>query len=357
VAGSFKVSVDLSLKPKQAFDAFVDELSSALEARGLKVSGLSRGGKILQGDFEVGVFDKWHQGKIISIRWHPKNWEAEATNNITIDFAVMSGGTRITLESRNWGDVLGDNALELLGWFSGEVVAPVLSASAPARLGDWITDRRARRPSGKNSRRVYGNPVYHWPNFLAILDALQLVPGDNLVEVGCGGGAFLHEALKSGCRASAIDHSADMVKLATEANSRSVATGRLKVTIGDADELPYPAGTFTCAVMTGVLPFLPDPGKAFKEVYRVLRKGGRFLVFTSSKEMRGTPAAPEPVASRISFYDDGELERLAHVAGFGQARVEHPELFEYAKKAGVPKSDLGMFRGRGGSQLLMCHKS
>src|SRR5439155_26951158 len=110
------------------------------------------------------------------------------------------------------------------------------------RLGDWITDRRARRPSGAMSRDVYKNPTHHWPNFLAILDVLALSPRDYLLEVGCGGGAFLHEALKSVSRASAIDHSPDMVKLATEQNHESIRNGRLKISIAEADSLPFPDG-------------------------------------------------------------------------------------------------------------------
>src|SRR5207244_10838154 len=92
----------------------------------------------------------------------------------------------------------------------------MIASSAPARLGDWITDRRARRPSGAMSRDVYKNPTHHWPNFLAILDVLALSPRDYLLEVGCGGGAFLHEALKSGSRASEIAHSTELVTLPTE---------------------------------------------------------------------------------------------------------------------------------------------
>jgi SAM-dependent methyltransferase len=356
VPGDVRTGVDVSLDPKQAFEAFVDELLLSLPSRGLSIDSLSLGGRLTEGDTEVGVVEKWEVGKRITILWRPKPWEPRTTNKLSIEFSATRSGTRITVESRNWGRIVGGDSGELLGWFTGEVVAPLLSASGSSRLGDWITDRHARRPSGESARKTYANPVYHWPNFFAILDVLKLGPKDNLVEVGCGGGAFLHEALKSGCHASAIDHSAEMVRLATNANRSSISKGRLRVALGEADRLPFPSGTFTCAVMTGVLFFLPDPAKAFKEVFRVLKSGGRFVLFTGSKQIQGTPAAPEPMASRGYFYDDGELEGLAMAAGFAGARVEHPSLFEYAKKSGVPKSDLGLFRGTTGGQLLVCHK-
>jgi len=356
VVGNIRASVDVPVKPKQAFDSFADELSLALNARGMKGT-LSKGGRILERDIEVGIVDGWAVGKRISFRWYPKAWEKGTTNKLVITFAATGGGTKITIESKGWGKIIGGDPEDLLGWFAGEVVTPLLSASAPNRLGDWFTDRHARKPTGAVSRKFYQNPIYHWPNFLAIFKVLNLDQRDNLVEVGCGGGAFLHEALKSRCRASAIDHSPDMVRLANRVNREAVADGRLKVEVGDAGKLPYPSGTFTCAVMTGVLPFIPDPARAFEEVFRVLCKGGSFVVFTGSKETRGTPAAPEPVASRISFYEDRELIDLAKGAGFHEAKVEHPLLYEFAKKAGVPKADLEMFRGTSGSQLLVCYKA
>src|SRR5260370_8153522 len=73
--------------------------------------------------------------------------------------------------------------------------------------------------------------------------------------------------------------------------------------------------------MTGVLGFLPDPIAALREIRRVLGEGGRLVVLGSDPTMRGTPAAPEPMASRLRFYGDDELRRLALEAGFDRANV------------------------------------
>src|SRR5919204_581844 len=113
-------------------------------------------------------------------------------------------GSRLTLELSGFGEGLAEHGL---GWFAREAAGALLQAAAPAALGDWLTDRWARRPTGAFSRDVYRDPLYHRPSFLAILETLQLAPEDRLLDVGCGGGAFLEEALKSGCRAAGIDHS------------------------------------------------------------------------------------------------------------------------------------------------------
>jgi SAM-dependent methyltransferase len=358
VTSHVTLSVDASLAPAQAFETLVDELTSALEARGMRFDA-RLGGGIREGDYEVGSVAEWRPGERISLVWRARSWEDgdPSTMTVTVAAGAEGRGSRVTVQSQDWGSVLGDEGEELLGWFAGEVVAPLISATAPQRFGDWVTDRRARRPSGARSRGVYRDPTFHWPNFFAILDVLSLSPDDRLLDVGCGGGAFLHEVLKSGCRAAGVDHSAEMVRVATEANREAVEEGRLEVREAEAGSLPFPDGVFSCAVMTGVVGFVPDPLVAFGEVLRVLGPGGRFLVFTGTEALRGTPAAPEPIASRLRFYEDGELVELAKGAGFGEAVVDHPSLYEHAKRAGVPEAGMGFFTGTSGSQLLVARKA
>ena len=256
-------------------------------------------------------------------------------------------GTRLVVE-RPAPD---EEPRELIDWLAQELVA----AASSERAGDWQTDRRARRPTGERARETYAEPLYHLPNFALLLETLALGPEDELLEVGCGGGALLRRALATGCGAAAIDHSREMVALTREQNAAAVADGRLELVVGDAHELPFASGRFTAAVSTGVFGFLADPELVLREIRRTLREGGRLAVFGGTKELRGTPAAPEPVASRITWYEDDELAALARAAGFRAVEVTRPSLERYAREAGIPAEDLVLFSDRGprASQLLV----
>src|SRR3989442_13626184 len=129
-------------------------------------------------------------------------------------------------------------------------MAPLLQAMGPSSLGDLVTDRAAPRPSGGLAPKGFRDPVMDRPNFKAILSKISLTPKDYLLEIGCGGGAFLEDALRSGCRAAAIDHSPEMVRLAREVNKDAVANHRLEVLEAEADKVPYPASLFQCAMLT-----------------------------------------------------------------------------------------------------------
>lgn len=93
------------------------------------------------------------------------------------------------------------------------------------------------------------------------------------------------------------------------------------------------------------------------EIFRVLAPDGRLVLFTGGKALRGTPAAPEPIASRLHFYEDSELEALARKAGFAQVYFEHPDFGALAKQAGVPEEAIPFFRMPGTSQLLVAYKA
>jgi hypothetical protein len=61
------------------------------------------------------------------------------------------------------------------------------------------------------------------------------------------------------------------------------------------------------------------------------------------------------MASRLHFYDDGELEGLARKAGFNDGRVVRRSLETYAREAGIPAEALPLFGGPG-TPILVAHK-
>jgi SAM-dependent methyltransferase len=352
-----RASIDLALAPDAAFDVLVEELGNALARLGVRFEP-GPGGRVAEGAFEVGKVVEWEPGRGLGLAWRHANWSPGVVTEMRLKLEPTEGGARVSLEHRGWDAAIGD-PVEMAGWFAGQVLAPLLCACSPGPFGDWFTDRRARRPSGAAARATYLHPLYHLPNFRVILSELALTRDDHLLEVGCGGGAFLDAALHSGCRAAAIDHSPEMVRLAREANRDAVAAGRLEVREGDAGALPFPDATFTCAAMTGVLGFLPDPVRALGEIRRALVKGGRFVGLGSDPELKGTPAAPEPMASRLRFYDSAQLEALGRQAGFTEARVVRRDLQPFAREAGVPAEHLALFAAGagGGARFLLARKA
>lgn len=134
------------------------------------------------------------------------------------------------------------------------------------------------------------------------------------LDVGCGGGLLLRDAIARGAAAIGLDHSEDMVSLARE------RAGEAAVALGRAESLPFQAQDFTAVSMSIVLIYLPDPLTALREAHRVLTPGGRLAVYTTGVELRGTRAAPEPLASRALFRDRPQTHRGGHPSTSAMSR-------------------------------------
>ncbi len=348
-------TVWLELPAEEAFPLVLTELRDGLAHLGI-VADLHPGGLVRDGAAEIGSVTDWKEGEMVGLEWLPAPWKEGVTVGIRLRFDREAGGTNVSWEIRGLDRLLDDPGAELAGWVTQAILAPSLKPLGPTAFGDWFTDRKARKPSGRQARETYGDPSFHWPNFLLILDRIDLQARDRLLEVGCGGGAFLRRALESGCTAVGIDHSPEMVRASREANRNAVTEGRAVILEAEADQLPVLSSEFTCAVMTGVFGFLPDPVTVLKEIHRALRPNGRIAVFAGTDALRGTPACPEPIASRMHFYDDKELSAIAEEAGFVAVRVEQPSMDGYAQKAGLPDDVVAFFRGIGGAQLLLAKK-
>jgi ubiquinone/menaquinone biosynthesis C-methylase UbiE len=186
---------------------------------------------------------------------------------------------------------------------------------------DRMTDRVARRPHGRAARRTYGAEDAHSFAWAPVLDALRLTSDDTLLDVGCGGGVFIKRALETGCRAVGIDHSRDMVRLARKTNG-----DRARIVLGSAEDLPFEDAGFTAISCLVAFLFFPEPVTALREFRRVLeRERGRIAVYTTAPELKGTPAAPYPLATRAHFYEDDQLAALAGEAGFAEVAVLRPD--------------------------------
>jgi len=110
-----------------------------------------------------------------------------------------------------------------------------------------------------------------------VLETLNLRTGEKVLEIGCGGGFYAYEAAQfvgpTG-HVSAIDISEDQIAAARE---RCAGFAWVKCQIGNILELPHQDGEFDAVYSVQVLHYADDLGKAFREIHRVLRSGGRFV--------------------------------------------------------------------------------
>jgi ubiquinone/menaquinone biosynthesis C-methylase UbiE len=96
--------------------------------------------------------------------------------------------------------------------------------------------------------------------------------GLRLLDLGCGYGSFVREAVARGYWAVGLD--AAEFELS---ESRSAAPDEGRWVVGDGNRLPFEDDTFDVVTMWNVLEHVPDPARLLAESVRVLRPGGCLL--------------------------------------------------------------------------------
>ena len=146
-------------------------------------------------------------------------------------------------------------------------------------------------------------------------------PEWNVLDIGCGGGADLKRLLKL-CpqgRVYGIDLSEESVAFARRHNAGELDR-RCFIRHGDVCSLPYGDGAFYAVTAFETVYFWSPVGKALGEVFRVLRKGGCFLIGLEA----GDPELGRMWTERIggmTVYGAEELKRLLSRAGFSDIRA------------------------------------
>ncbi len=145
-------------------------------------------------------------------------------------------------------------------------------------------------------------------------EALQLRWDDELLDVGCGSGAFLARHASQVRRVAGIDLSDLQVELARRNLADRIAAGTADIVKGDAAALPWPDGTFTVVTSMESFEGFPDPQQVLAEMIRVLRPGGRAVLNIGEAVPAGTPTRRR--WGLMWLWADDEVQRMVQQAGF-----------------------------------------
>lgn len=130
-------------------------------------------------------------------------------------------------------------------------------------------------------RRFSTNPTNY---FEWMVDQLELRPGMQVMEIGCGTGEIWHvnqQRLPTDLRVTLLDLSIGMVDTA---RSSSNGDERFNFATGDAQHLPFENGRFDTVLANYMLYHVPDIAQAVHELRRVLKPSGRLCAATNGRQ-------------------------------------------------------------------------
>lgn len=146
---------------------------------------------------------------------------------------------------------------------------------------------------------------------------LPLAPDAKVLDCGCGGGANLAKLLKA-CpegTVKGIDYSPVSVEKARKVNQQAIQQGRCTVLQGSVADMIFASSWFDAVTAFETVYFWPDLSASFREVYRVLKPSGTFLICNECGDPEKYSKWTE-IIDGMTVYRDTELQAALEQAGF-----------------------------------------
>jgi SAM-dependent methyltransferase len=165
-------------------------------------------------------------------------------------------------------------------------------------------------PAGKGVRKLALEDIAPDAEILIhepVYDLKEIVRGKSVIDIGCGYG-----------RNKAIVEAAGGTWVGVEPFE-----GGGHTVVGDAENLPFGNGIFDIAIMDAVLEHIPDVGKAFSEVSRVLVPGGLFVGYSAYMECFHEISYSHLSYMALQHYALINNMRLVKISGGGRFGIDY----------------------------------
>ena len=150
------------------------------------------------------------------------------------------------------------------------------------------------------------------------VEEMQLRPGQRVLEIGIGTGLTL-PLYPAHCRIVGLDLSVPMLAQAQERLSQRAQAPCVRLLRGNAEQLPFAAGSFDVVYAPYVMSVVGDPINTAKELRRVCTRDGRIILLNHFQSEH--PAAAwierlvEPMTRHVGFKTSLALPPLLEEGG------------------------------------------
>ena len=187
-----------------------------------------------------------------------------------------------------------------------------------------------RKPEGEDGAKMLSRmnktheAVTEWA-----LGFLRTEGAESLLDIGCGGGATIKRLADRipGGFIRGIDHSDISVRESVGYNEELIRKGRAEIIPASVEEIPFDDNTFDRITTVESFYFWPEPEENLKEVVRVLKPGGQFLLIA---DIYGKAGLDEETLRNVEIYDlfnpsKEEFHILFRDAGFTAVKIHVKE--------------------------------
>lgn len=149
-------------------------------------------------------------------------------------------------------------------------------------------------------------------------ECIQFSGDAEILDIGCGGGVNIEKFLKlTSGNVDGLDYSEVSV---SETRKRNAGSKRCRVYHADVSDMPIDDESYNLASAFETVYFWPEISKTFKEVWRIIRQGGQFMIAQGTDGNHPDDEKWLATVERMRVYGASELEDLLLDAGFSDVK-------------------------------------
>lgn len=152
------------------------------------------------------------------------------------------------------------------------------------------------------------------------LEHLKIQSNSVLLDVGCGGGKTVDKLCKAvgNGKVYGVDYSPLCVKKSQKLNQKNILCSKAEILQASVSELPFEDEKFDFVTAVETYYFWPDKLEDLKEIYRVLKRGGKILLVFEMLKSKKEPDKWQAVEQRlnISAVSKEEIQEILLRAGY-----------------------------------------
>lgn len=143
------------------------------------------------------------------------------------------------------------------------------------------------------------------------------------LDIGCGGGANVKKLLVKTPygKVIGIDYSEVSVIKSSKINKAEIENKHCEILQGNVMKLPFRKETFDIITAFETIYFWPDISGAFKQVYRVLKNTGTFMICNESNGENPKEEKWTKMIQGMKIYNSEQVKKSLKGAGFTDIKI------------------------------------
>ena len=140
---------------------------------------------------------------------------------------------------------------------------------------------------------------------------------DRILDIGCGGGVNIEKFLKiTKNNVDGLDYSEVSVAESIKRNQKAIDDERCEIFQADVRDMPIEDESYDLVTGFETIYFWPDIGETFKEVSRIIKPNGQFMIAQGTDGTHPDDEKWLATVEGMSVYTAPELEKYLLDAGF-----------------------------------------